>query len=194
MTDILHKLAAVSNLQAQDAATGLNKLADDQQQKIYEKRAVRDVQEYYDTVMSDEVVTFDELQNLHEMRSEIGSTDDGFWNSEGRVNGFSNADGTSWTYDAGQVNSHGNGNNDGFSIDLREDSDDPLKNSAAKKGMEAIEREIDGQMDELEDNESMLQFEIQVGTSKMTSAEQSRAGAEKRLEDHRKTLQQKWEG
>ncbi|MCB9649153.1 MAG: hypothetical protein H6730_21485 [Deltaproteobacteria bacterium] len=60
--------------------------------------------------------------------------------------------------------------------------------------MESIEREIDGVMDGLEDDESLLQFEIQVGTSKMTSAEQSRAGAEKRLEDHRKTLQQKWEG
>ena len=194
MTDILHKLAAVSNLQAQDAASDLNKLADRQQEKVYEKRAVRDVQEYYDTVMSDDVVTFDELQNLHEMHSEIGATTDNFWNSDGKVNGFSSADGTSWSYDSGQVNSHGNGNNDGFSIDLREDSDNPLKNSTAKKGLEAIDREIDGVMDDLEDDESLLQFEIQVGTSKMTSAEQSRAGAEKRLEDHRKTLQQKWEG
>ncbi|MCA9552656.1 MAG: hypothetical protein KC933_21665 [Myxococcales bacterium] len=194
MTDILHKLAAVSNLQAQDAASDLNKLADRQQEKVYEKRAVRDVQEYYDTVMSDDVVTFDELQNLHEMRSEIGATTDNFWNSDGKVNGFSSADGTSWSYDSAQVNSHGNGNNDGFSIDLREDADNPLKNSTAKKGLEAIDREIDGVMDDLEDDESLLQFEIQVGTSKMTSAEQSRAGAEKRLEDHRKTLQQKWEG
>ena len=138
MTDILHKLAAVSNLQAQDAASDLNKLADRQQEKVYEKRAVRDVQEYYDTVMSDDVVTFDELQNLHEMRSEIGATTDNFWNSDGKVNGFSSADGTSWSYDSAQVNSHGNGNNDGFSIDLREDADNPLKNSTAKKGLEAI--------------------------------------------------------
>ena len=75
MTDILHKLAAVSHLQAQDAATDLNKLADRQKEKVYEKRAVRDVQEYYDKVMSDDVVTFDELKTLHDMRSEIGSTD-----------------------------------------------------------------------------------------------------------------------
>ncbi len=194
MTDILHKLAAVSHLQAQDAATDLNSLADKQKDKVYEKRAVRDVQEYYDKVMSDEVVDFDELKNLHEMRSEIGSTDESFWNDEGRVNGFSNDDGASWDYDSGEVNSQGNGNNDGFSLDLSTNDDDPTANSAAKKGMEAMEREIDGQMDDLEDNESLLQFEIQVGTSKMTSAEQSRAGAEKRLEDHRKNLQQKWEG
>lgn len=194
MTDILHKLAAVSHLQAQDAASDLNSLADKQKDKVYEKRAVRDVQEYYDKVMADEVVDFDELQNLHEMRSEIGATDEGFWNGEGRVNDFSSADGASWSYDASKVNSHGNGNNDGFSLDLRDNDDDPNANSAAKKGMEALDREIDGVMDELEDDEALLQFDIQVGTSKMTSAEQSRAGAEKRLEDHRKNLQQKWEG
>ena len=60
--------------------------------------------------------------------------------------------------------------------------------------MEKIENEVDALMEELEDNEALLQFEVQMGTSKMTSSEQSRAGAEKRLEDHRKNLQQKWEG
>jgi hypothetical protein len=166
MTDILHKLAAVSNLQAQDASAGLNKLADDQQAKIYEKRQVRDLQEYYDTVMSDESVSATELSNLQTMRGELGFAADYTWDTSGLSGSGSYA-----TADSTDSAQRGN-----------------------LKVMEAIEREIDGVMDELEDNESMLQFEIQVGTSKMTSAEQSRAGAEKRLEDHRKTLQQKWEG
>ncbi len=192
MPDILHKLAALSNLQAQSAATDLDKLADDQKSKVYEKREVRDVQKYYDTIMSDDVIDFDELQNLQRMRSEIGSTDESFWNSDGRVTETTDAGITNWDYDSAKVNSNGNGNNDGFSLDVGDATDET--SSTARKMMETIEREIDGTMDNLEDNESLLQFEIQIGTSKMTSSEQSRAGAEKRLEDHRKTLQQKWEG
>lgn len=192
MTDILHKLAAVSHLQAQSAAGDLDKLADDQKSKVYEKREVRDVQQYYDTVMSDDVIDFEELKNLHRMRSEIGSTDENFWNSDGRVAESTDAGISGWDYDTAKVDSNGNGNNDGFSLDVSDAADET--SSSARKMMEGIEREIDGSMDSLEDNESLLQFEIQIGTSKMTSSEQSRAGAEKRLEDHRKTLQQKWEG
>ena len=194
MTDIMHKLAAVSHLQAQDASTSLDKLADDQKQKIYEKRAARDVQEYYDKVMSDEIVSFDELQTLHEMRSEIGSTDEAFWEN-GRVAEFSDYGGngreSQWDYDASKVNESGNGNNDGYYLETGDAEN--ATNRENKATMEGIEREIDGVMEGLEDDEALLQFNIQIGTSKMTSAEQSRAGAEKRLEDHRKNLQQKWE-
>jgi len=166
MTDILHKLAAVSHLQAQDASSDLNKLADDQKEKVYQKREVRDLQEYYDQVMSDDSVSAQELANLQTMRGELGFSSDFTWDTSGLSGSGSYATGD--TTDGAQ---RGN-----------------------LKVMESIEREIDGVMDGLEDDESLLQFEIQVGTSKMTSAEQSRAGAEKRLEDHRKTLQQKWEG
>ncbi|MCA9488423.1 MAG: hypothetical protein KC621_00825 [Myxococcales bacterium] len=166
MTDILHKLAAVSHLQAQDASSDLNKLADDQKEKVYQKREVRDLQEYYDQVMSDDSVSAQELSNLQTMRGELGFSSDFTWDTSGLSGSGSYATGD--TTDGAQ---RGN-----------------------LKVMESIEREIDGVMDGLEDDESLLQFEIQVGTSKMTSAEQSRAGAEKRLEDHRKTLQQKWEG
>jgi len=168
MTDILHKLAAVSHLQAQDASTSLNSLADDQKQKVYEKRQVRDLQEYYDTAMSDETLSAAELSNLETMRGELGFSSDYSWET------------TALTAD-------GNG-------DFATGDAESTAQRTNQRTIEGIEREIDGVMDDLEDNESLLQFEIQVGTSKMTSAEQSRAGAEKRLEDHRKNLQQKWEG
>jgi hypothetical protein len=168
MTDILHKLAAVSHLQAQDASKDLDKLADNQKSKVYEKREVRDLQQYYDTVMSDDSVSGDELSNLERMRGELGFAGESNWTTGDLT---ADADGN---FATGDTTDEVQGDNMGV--------------------MEAMEREIDGVMDGLEDNESLLQFEIQIGTSKMTSSEQSRAGAEKRLEDHRKTLQQKWEG
>ncbi len=168
MPDILHKLAALSNLQAQDASADLDKLADDQKSKVYQKREVRDLQKYYDTVMSDDSVSAEELGNLERMRSELGFAGDSSWSTTDLT---ADADGNYATGDTTEASQ-----------------------STNLKAFTGIEKEIDSIMDDLEDNESLLQFEIQIGTSKMTSSEQSRAGAEKRLEDHRKTLQQKWEG
>jgi hypothetical protein len=189
MTDPLHLLAQVNHLTSQDSASKLEDVAQQQKDKVYEKRQVRDVQEIYDKYMADGKVTFDELQTLHDMRTEIGSTEDAFWGSNGRVDEFQVQGGVNpWSHDNNQTGTHGS--NSKFYLDV----DDPESEAARKNktAMEAIEREIDGKMDGLEDNEALLQFEIQMATSEMTNADANRGQAEKRLSDHRNEMRRNW--
>lgn len=58
---------------------------------------------------------------------------------------------------------------------------------------ETILRTIDNKMEGAEDSEGLLNFKIQLGMSDMTTAEQGRAQAIKREEDHRKAMQRMWD-
>jgi hypothetical protein len=185
MTDSLRLLATVAHLQAQDSGAALEKIASDQKAKITEKKNVRDVQQKYSEIMSDDKVTFDELQNLHEMQSAFGVTDESFWNESGRVRGADAIGG--WEQDA----SLGTGNSR-FYFETGDSSD--ASQRAGKAMMENIKNRIDGTMDGLNDDQQLLQFEIQMATSEMQNAESTRSQAEKRLEDQRKDLRRNWAG
>jgi hypothetical protein len=73
--DPLHLLAQVNHLVSQDASSKLETVAQQQKDKVYEKRQVRAVQEAYDKAMSDETVDPNELANLKQMMGEIGVQD-----------------------------------------------------------------------------------------------------------------------
>ncbi len=185
MTDSLRLLATVAHLQAQDAGSALEKIANDQKAKISEKKNVRDVQQKYSEIMADDKVTFDELENLHQMQSAFGVTDESFWNESGRVRGADAIGG--WQQDTAL----GSGNSR-FFFETGDSSDESQR--AGKAMMDNIKNRIDGKMDELNDDQQLLQFEIQMATSEMQNAESTRSQAEKRLEDQRKDLRRNWAG
>ena len=194
MTDSLRLLATVAHLQATDSGKNLEDIANQQKEKIGEKSKLRDVQKYYDKIIADDKVTFDELENLHRLRSELGAqgiqggTEEAFWNENNTTTGFDeHATGQDiWKVD----DSLGSGNSR-FYMSLSNTAEDQGA-ALAKQGMEAIKSELDGGMDALNDDQQLLQFEIQMATSEMQNAESTRSQSEKRMEDQRKELRRNW--
>ena len=59
---------------------------------------------------------------------------------------------------------------------------------------DAMKAILDNAKGEAEDAQSRVQFEIQIATSDMQNAEQTRSQAEKRAENLRNSLQRNWAG
>jgi hypothetical protein len=88
-------------------------------------------------------------------------------------------------------------------IDLANKYDDlanlaEKKKNALKKFPRAFNRKdiesIEEMIKDVEDDQSMLQFKIQMATSDLQNAENVRSQAEKRLEQQRKDLTRNWAG
>jgi hypothetical protein len=166
--DVLRLLSSVAHLQAQEAGSDLKDIAETQKKNIAEKRQARDLSKLYDQITSDDAVTADELGDLRAFAGEMGIDTSGMDLSDFEVvgDGVVNFDNTT-------EHAHHRRN---------------------QQGMEAIKGEIDGLKDDLEDNQSLLQFEIQMATSDMQNAESTRSQAEKRMADHRKEMLRNWAG
>jgi hypothetical protein len=188
MTDPMKALAAANHLQATSEADRLNDMAEDMEANIDKKGQARVAQEYYDEIMSDDVVTFDELENLHRLMDDAGivGDDQSFWNEQGRVRGAEDA---SWDFSQAEADAAGS-RNSGFSLAVGDESDEAQGDNL--QFMETFEGEIDNFMDSLEDNEQTLQFELQMATSDMQNAESVRAQAYKKMDEQRDKGVQAW--
>jgi hypothetical protein len=196
MTDSMRLLSRVAHNQAEVAADDLEKIADRQETTLDEKKKARDVQEYIDKIKADDIVTFDELVTLHELRTEIGSTDKAFWEYGGNYHTVNEFDPDQlggvnpWKYDANKYGEK-HGNNSHFYLELK--GEDPSQRKAAEV-FKNIEKEVENHIKGKEDDQSLLQFKIQMFTSDLQNAENVRSQAEKREETQRKDLTRNWGG
>lgn len=191
MADVLRILAKVSNGQAQSAAEDLEEIANKQEDNLKKKEKFRDTERLYDNITADGIVTFDELVMLHEMRSWSGTTDASFWNEQGRVRGFESAYDGQWVYDEERIPSTLHGDNSRWYMDMNAEGQG---GSEVKELMSNLQDEITAAKEEVDDDQSQVQFEIQVSTSDLQNAENVRSQAEKRLEQQRKDLTRNWGG
>jgi hypothetical protein len=191
MADALRLLATVSHHQAESAADDLEAIADQQESNLKKKEQLRDTEKLYDSITADGIVTFDELVSLHEMREWVGTTDESFWNEQGRVRGFESAYDGQWHYDETKVPSTKHGNNSHWYMDMKAEGQ---AGAEVKELMENLKDEITAAKEGVDDDQSQVQFQIQVGTSDLQNAENVRSQAEKRLETQRKDLTRNWGG
>ena len=191
MADSLRILAQVSHNQAESAADDLEAIADKQEDNLEKKNKFRDAEKVYDNITADGIVTFDELVMLHEMRTFAGTTDESFWNEQGTVRGFESAYDGQWVYDESKVPSTKHGNNSHWYMDMNAEGQG---GSEVKELMGNLKDEITAAKEKVDDDQSQVQFLIQVGTSDLQNAENVRSQAEKRLETQRKDLTRNWGG
>jgi hypothetical protein len=185
MADSYKVLARVANNQTEAYGSDLEEVANRQEANLNAKQNQRDVQKYYQQITQDEIVTFDELQNLHEMRSWIGSTDQGFWGSE-TVNEFEPGElgYNPWKYDASKYGlDEQNGNNSHFYLQLGDKESEEGRKT--QQVFDNIKGEIENKIKDTEDVQSKDQFEIQMATSDLQNAESVRQQAYKKLDESR---------
>ena len=164
-TDVLRLLATVAHRQAESAADDLEAIADKQETNLARKNQLRDLEKAYDNATSDGVVDKNELQEL-----------------------------TSWM-ESLQV-SVGSGLNLNADYRVSGGSEDEAKTVSQNKELieNAIKDQITASKEKVDDDQSQVQFQIQVGTSDLQNAENVRSQAEKRLEQQRKDLTRNWGG
>jgi hypothetical protein len=164
-TDVLRLLAKVSHNQAESAADDLEAIADKQEANLARKNQLRDIEKAYDNAVADGVVSAAEMQNL-----------------------------TAWMQDLGLT--PGAGLNTGGDTRVSGGSEDEAK--AVSQNKETVENGIKdvitASKEKVDDDQSQVQFLIQVGTSDLQNAENVRSQAEKRLETQRKDLTRNWGG
>ena len=171
MSDPLKALAAVNFLSAQFSGDELNKLADEQEQKVRDMKDVREVQEYYDSIVADGVIEESEHQQLKSMMGEIGiETDSSWW-----VNGATD----------GTVQGNNNWDED-ERVYLEESEENGVTAEEASKAQgiyEGFETQIDNVLEGLEDDQALLEFEIQMATNEYTTSTNQASTLEKRVTD-----------
>jgi hypothetical protein len=101
---------------------------------------------------------------------------------------------TSWMSDLGIQ--AGAGLNTNADIRISGGSEDDAKQVSQNKELveNAIKDVVTAAKEKVDDDQSQVQFEIQVGTSDLQNAENVRSQAEKRLETQRKDLTRNWGG
>ena len=158
MSDPLKALAAVNFLSAQFSGDELNKLADEQEQKVRDMKDVRQVQEYYDSVVADGEVTESEHDQLMAMMQGIGIDID--------VN-------TSGTQHLEATEDNGV---------------EEAEASATAGVYEGYETSIDNVLEGLEDDQALLEFQIQMTTNEYTTSTNQASTLEKRVTDLRNQM------
>lgn len=164
-TDVLRLLATVAHHQAESAADELESIADRQESNLNRKNQIRDLERAYDNATSDGVVDSTELQML-----------------------------SSWMGDLGIDVGEGVDLNASYRISGGEE-DEAQQVSQNKELIEnAFKDSFTAAKEKVDDDQSQVQFQIQVGTSDLQNAENVRSQAEKRLEQQRKDLTRNWGG
>lgn len=177
--DIYKRIANLSNERAKVASDGLEKLADEQEKKIEDKKKLRDLKGKVDSILSRGGVNLAELDALASelakydtsIAAEVANFEKIVTDSGKSATGAENrAKGVVW-----------------FAPVADKDWDEVRRGHLDK-----IKSKIDDAEKNVTDSESLVNFRIQLGMSDLTSAEQARAGAIKRLSDQRDSLIQKW--
>ncbi len=170
--DVLKRIAALNHQKAQYSTKKLENLADDQESKLDKKKSLRKIQEQFDDMKADGKVGEKEMSMLFRMMR-----DDGVIPKDAGWGDFMKAVDDSLLY----VDT---------SIEL--DTGNNEKDGKIEKNLDALGKKIENAIKDTEDSEALVQFRVQLATSEMTAAESQRSGAEKRLEEHRNQLLQKW--
>lgn len=167
MPDVLRMLAYVHHLAANEAAEDLQSIANKQEENLKRKRQLRDLEKYYDSAVNSDggVVTTAELNELTGWMSDLG-----IQAGEGLPA-------------SGDIRVSGGSDNEARQVSQNKE----LLESAIKDVITAAKEQVD-------DDQSQVQFEIQVATSDLQNAENVRSQAEKRLEQQRKDLTRNWAG
>ncbi len=164
MADPLKALAAVNFLSAQYSGDELRDLANDQESKVKEMKDVRQVQDYYDTIVADGKITESEHDQLMTMMQGIG-IDINDTTSE-TVYFEANAGGT----------------------------EEESVAEANETRYEGYASQIDNVLEGLEDDQGLLEFKIQMATNEYTSSTNQASTLEKRVTDLQNQLIGRLEG
>ena len=185
-------LSLVAHHQTEAYGSDLEEIANKQEKTLQEKRDLRDVQKFYDKATADDIVTFDELQTLHEMRTWTGTTEDAFWGSE-TVNEFEPHElgFNPWKYDASKYGlDEKHGNNSHFYLQLGD------KESAEGRKVQEIfdnmKSEIENSVKDKEDDQAEDQFLIQMATSDLQNSESVRQQSYKKMDESRDKGSDAW--
>lgn len=160
-------LAKASHYMTQVHADELETIADKQESNLAQKKKLRDLQKYYDSAMSDDTLTSDEVNKLSSWMEELGVIDAGDNITAGLV-----ADGNG-DFQAGNAE-------EGVERDNKEKIETQIKDS------------IENAIKDLEDVQSQDQFEIQMATSDLQNSETERRQAFQKMTESRKQGAQVW--
>jgi len=164
MADPLKALAAVNFLSAQYSGDELRELANEQEDKVKQMKDVREVQDYYDTIVADGEITEGEHDQLMAMMQGIGIDINDI--TDKTIYFEANAGGT--------------------------ESEAVAEENEAR--YEGYASQIDNVLESLEDDQGLLEFKIQMATNEYTSSTNQASTLEKRVNDLQNQLIGRLEG